>query len=112
MDLTQLLAGSTAEVKVTWEDEVVLVTYLKHAYTPKLEAEVMKEADQGGGRALADLLSQLLDGWDIVDNGEPFPPTHEHLMLLPVSFLVQVMKAISGAMASDPLLSANSEGPS
>lgn len=112
MDLNNLLSGQTADVKVEWEGEVANVTFLKHAYTPKLEAEVMAESGSGGANSVADLLGQLLHDWDITQNGEPFPPTRDHLAILPVSFLVACMKAISEVMAQDPLLSVNSEGHS
>jgi hypothetical protein len=108
MDLKELLAGHAADVKVEWEDEVVNVTYDKHAYTPELEAQVMDDAN-GGGRALADLLEKLLMDWDVLENGQPFPPTRANIGRLPIAFLVAVMKAIGESMAQDPTLSGTSE---
>lgn len=112
MDLNVLLSGKVADVKVDWEGEVVRVMYDKHAYTPKLEADVMHAADTGGGESLANLLSSLVTDWDIVDKGSSFPVTRDNLGMLPVSFLVQVMKSIAEAMQADPLLSGNSDVPS
>lgn len=111
MDLKELLAGHTADAKVEWEGEIVTITYDKNAYTPELEAQVMDEAN-GGGRALADLLEKLLMDWDIIENGEPFPPTRTNIGRLPVAFLVQVMKAVGEAMSQDPTLSGTSDGAS
>lgn len=112
MDLHDLLAGGTTDVKVEWEGEVVQVTFLKHAYTPKLEAEVMSESGKGGGQAVAELLEKLIDSWDITTGGDAYPPTRENLSRLPVSFLIAVMKAVTEAMTADPLLSVVSDGQS
>lgn len=39
--------------------------------------------------AMAEILSGLIESWNMDMNGEPFPPTAENLNLLPVEFVAQ-----------------------
>lgn len=39
-------------------------------------------------------LSEIMSGWDVVNNGEPFPPTKENLRIVPAALLSVVAQGI------------------
>jgi hypothetical protein len=119
------LAGKLASVSFGYADETVNVSFYPSRYTPKLLAQLMDVASLGdytadkinakleaeglgalGGLshaldAIADVLSTLLAGWDLMDEetGAPYPTTREALRGLPFDFLSAVLGAVSDVMS-------------
>lgn len=116
MELKALLAGKPLPVTVEWGGQEVNLTYDPSAYTPKLEAEVLKAAQEGvmgaGSMAIATLVADLVVAWDVTSEGEPFPPIVENLATLPVALLGAIVRKIAEALGSNPLLSGTSDEPS
>lgn len=90
-----LFTKSSETITLTYQGESISVTYLPALLTPRWEAE-FNEALRGDWKsgALVQTLAAILECWDLTANGEPFPPTGENLMRLPVDFLVAVFMAI------------------
>jgi hypothetical protein len=113
MELKTLLAGRPRDAKVEWEGEVVGITFDPTKYTPELEAKLMARADEPNGtQAIIPFIQQLVVGWDITENGVPFPMTDDAVASLPLGFLVAVIRSVAGELAADPTLLGTSEGPS
>ena len=94
------ITGRAASVAVTVDGETLTAHYNPAAFTPKLQAEVKGATDEAS--VLVTMLHRLLTGWDLEDNGQPYPITTEALMELPVPFLAQVLQAITEDLAPNP----------
>lgn len=109
MDLKNLLSGRPKDVKVEWLDHMVMVTFDPMLFTPALQAKV-SEAEMSKG--VVDLLVRLLKGWDITENGEPYPINETTIGELPLGFLTAIVKAIGEELQQDPSLRGTSDEPS
>lgn len=66
-DLSTIRAPRPATVKVAWGDEVINVTYNRAAFSIALVENVYR-------MAIRDRVKQVILGWDITLNGEPWQP--------------------------------------
>jgi len=103
------LGGKVRHVRVQWEGEEVNVTYSPSANTTALQLALQQAAADDpveGTRRSIQLLTQILVGWDIMQehsangNGkekpdEPEPITEEFLHKLPASFVMAILEAIN-----------------
>lgn len=93
------LAEKTSKLQVKFADEVINAEYRPYKMTPKFRALLIGlEADGGIGEgnkvAVAEMLAQMVAGWDVESNGEPYPPTYDNLVDVPVEILGAVADAI------------------
>jgi hypothetical protein len=103
-------------IRVDYFGEAVTVTYRPDGMTPAKEAELarlQREAEDhrngdgedmqstlaGNAEQLAERLAELLVSWDIVEDGEPLPPTKENLMTFPNALLGHIVTAIGEDLA-------------
>lgn len=94
------LLGRTKTIEVVYEGERVTVTYVPARITPRWEMEFTSALqDEWKSRAVVETLAAVVERWDLTDGGEPYPPTVENLMQLPVDFLIAVFTAIMEAQA-------------
>jgi hypothetical protein len=56
--------------------------------------ELRQALDDEDTTAMAELLSGLIDSWDIDADGEPFPPTAENLKLAPADFTAALVECV------------------
>lgn len=93
------LAEKTSKLQVKFADEVINAEYRPYKMTPKFRALLIgldKDGGIGEGNkvAVAEMLSQMLASWDVETNGEPYPPTYENLVDVPVEILGAVADAV------------------
>jgi hypothetical protein len=89
-------AVKTAQVE--WLGEAVDFAYHPAEFTANRAAEVSDLADAGNVRAVAGLVSPLLEWWDVLDDeGERMPTDTETVGNMPLAFVM----AIVGAMGKD-----------
>lgn len=97
MDLATLNAKQTSLV-VEFNDEVINLQILPLKLTPAYRAKLQKLSraqDKEDARdADAELVADLVESWDVVNNGEPFPPTYENLRLVPLALLACIATEI------------------
>jgi hypothetical protein len=97
MDISKLL-NMTAKLSVPYRAEVVEIEYHCEKITPTYQAQLKKLAEDEAAETVdapdAKLLSDLLVGWDISDNGEAYPPTFDNLKGLSFTFLATLARAI------------------
>lgn len=103
-------------IRMDYFGEAVTITYRPDGMTPAKEAELarlQREAEDhrnGDGQdtqatlarnaeQLAERLAELLVSWDIVEDGEPLPPTKENLMTFPNALLGHIVTAIGEDLA-------------
>jgi hypothetical protein len=103
-------------IRVDYFGEAVTITYKPDGMTPAKEAELARlrqEAEDhrngdgedtqailaGNAEQLAERLAELLVSWDIVEDGEPLPPTKENLMTFPNALLGHIVTAIGEDLA-------------
>lgn len=97
------LSKKTRTIEVEYEGERVRVTYYPARITPRWEQEFNEALkDEWKSRAVVEGLASVLADWDLVDNGEPFPPTEENLVQLPMDFLVAVFTRIMEDQRPNP----------
>lgn len=108
MDI-QALKSRTRQVVVEYEGEKLTVEYRPGALTGALVDRVTTAAgEQGQSAVIAEALSEVVAGWDATCGGEPYPPTHENLMALPLRLLSDVFRAIVQDAAPPPPSAGNS----
>lgn len=101
-------------VKVDYFGESLTVTYKPNAVTPAKEAELARarkaaqeESDEtdnasesaANAELLAERLSEIMAGWDVMEDGALLPTTKENLMTFPNALLVHISVAIGEDMA-------------
>lgn len=94
-----------------FDGESVTIEFPPHKITPEYRAQLeamskSSDEDEGEGEEArevdlaqdAKLVSELLTGWDVEWDGQPYPPTYENLMKVPVTLLgrvsVEIMEVI------------------
>lgn len=94
--LSQLRADMRS-VTLDIEGESLTITYRPSAITPEAEDQLRDLSGQARpGAALAELLANLIAGWDLFgDDEQPLPITPETLRRLPTAFLASAMQAIA-----------------
>jgi hypothetical protein len=107
--LSRLFEATSTE-EIPYLGEVLTVTWTPAGMTPALQDRFMSaNGENESTKAVVEVLAGLLKGWDLLDDdGTPIPTTTERLMVLPKSFLLDVMRSLSSA--SSP--KATSEPPS
>jgi hypothetical protein len=111
------IAAVLRSIRVDYFGEAITVTYKPDGMTPAKEAELARlrqEAEDhrngdgdvsigdtlaGNAEQLAERLAELLVSWDIVEDGEPLPPTKENLMTFPNALLGHIVTAIGEDLA-------------
>jgi len=113
------IAAVLRSIRVDYFGEAVTITYKPDGMTPAKEAELARlrlEAEEhrngdgedtqailaGNAEQLAERLAELLVSWDIVEDGEPLPPTKENLMTFPNALLGHIVTAIGEDLAPKP----------
>lgn len=97
IDLSDLFAKRARQVEVAWgdgEDEAFVVAYSPDAYTMEVHARLQLMGEQDGLDATADLMATLISGWDITDNGAPYPITKDNLVRLGLPLLMAISEAV------------------
>lgn len=103
------LGGKVRHVRVQWEGEEVNVSYSPSANTTALQLALQQAAADDpveGTRKSIQLLTQILVGWDIMQEangkekpdapeGLPEPITEEFLHKLPASFVMAILESIN-----------------
>ena len=78
-----------------------------------LESEWFKtvadKAQKSDYRGLAELFSSAIADWDVTMTGEPFAPTVENLMRVPIDFWYCIMAALKTAAVSTKTLELEDE---
>ncbi len=102
MDI-QALKSRTRQVAVEYEGEKLTVEYRPGALTGALVDRVSTAAgEQGQSAVIALALSEVVAGWDATCGGEPFPPSMENLMALPLRLLSEVFRVVVQDAAPPP----------
>ena len=90
MDLAAL-KSKRAKIKTAFDGEEISIEFSPHLLTPEYQARLRKLASNAeeAGEENSDVLflSEIMSGWDVVNNGEPFPPTKENLRSVPAALL-------------------------
>lgn len=91
------LAEKTVVLSIPFGDETIKAEYRPYKMTPKFRA-LLIQLDKGIGEdqktAVAEMLSQMLAGWDVVNNNEPYPPTYDNLVEVPIELLSAAADAV------------------
>ena len=69
-----------------------------------------KALDEQDNAAIADMLAGLIAEWDLDLNGEPFPPTAENIVELPVEFVAALAEKSFTRLFPNPPKAENSDG--
>jgi hypothetical protein len=107
------LVGKLRSVTVDYFGDKLNVTYKPSEMSPAKEAELARlrkeaeEAEEGddaarGAEQLASRLAEVMVSWDVVEDGEPLPPTKTTLMEFPNALLVHISSAIGDDMRPNP----------
>ena len=97
----QNLRDGTAQVAVEFEGETGTITYRPGVLTPE-EIDTMDEALKGGVSAnegLVELICKLVVDWEVMDGGEKYEITPDHVRKLPIAFLGAIVQSTMKAMA-------------
>jgi len=102
MDI-QALKSRTRQVTVEYEGERLNVEYRPAALTGALVDRVTTAAGEHGQSAvIAEALSEVVAGWDATADGQPYPPTPENLLALPLRLLSEVFRVVVQDAAPPP----------
>jgi len=108
MDI-QALKSRTRQVVVEYEGEKLNVEYRPGSLTGALVDRVTTAAgEQGQSAVIADALAAILADWDATADGQPYPPTPENLLALPLRLLSEVFRAVVQDAAPNPSSAGNS----
>jgi len=89
------------KTEIKWGENTVSFSYRPSGYTPEVEAAA-KMAEQEPGQYCAYVLSRILSGWDVLQNGAPYPLDEQSLRKLPVPFLQAVFLQIIDSAGPNP----------
>ena len=102
MDVRHVLS-KTRTVTVEYDGEPLRVTYRPGALTGALVDRVAGAAGETGQSAvIADALAAILADWDATADGQPYPPTPENLLALPLRLLSEVFRVVVQDAAPPP----------
>lgn len=100
MDLKNI-ALNRMRVTFDYENEPVTIEF----YPNQLTAEWFARTDKEGKKAVGTegdgdcyALSAILAGWDVHNDGQPFPPTYENLLRAPKSLVRRAMDEVTYAV--------------
>jgi len=94
MDL-QALRARTRQVTIEYDGDRLVVEYRPAALTGALVDRVTSSAqEQGQSGVIAAALADVVAAWDVTCGGQPYPPTRENLMALPLRLLSEVFRAV------------------
>lgn len=97
-------------IKIDYFGESLTITYRPDSMTPAKEAELARlkqqaeESGNGDGnieqieQGAANLASMIVS-WDVVEDGEPIPPSKENLMTFPTALWAHIITAINDDLA-------------
>jgi hypothetical protein len=106
LDLASLLRR-TARVAVTFDGETFGVDYLPHVITADVQADLQATLERVGEdqtaaiASLFTLLSTVVGGWEIEEDGQPLAVSEDALRRFPLALLAAIANAITADM-SDP----------
>jgi len=106
------ITGIVRSAEVDYFGEKLNITYKPSEMTPQRDAEFAKlrkeaeESDEQGdfgaiataAEQMAGRLAAILVTWDVMNNGEPMPPTKENLMAFPYALQIHIYSAINEDM--------------
>ena len=98
MNLAALLS-QTVSLKIHFSGDVVNAEYLPHKMTPKFRAFLIGldngvEIGEAQKDSAAQMAAEMLASWDVDYDGQPFPPTYDNLLTVPIELLSAVVRAI------------------
>jgi hypothetical protein len=104
------IAAVLRSIRVDYFGEAITVTYKPDFMTPAKEAELARlkqlaEENHNGDGDIAKIedgaarMADLIVSWDIVEDGEPLPPTKEVLMTFPSALWAHIIAAVNEDMA-------------
>ncbi len=97
MELSDLL-NKTASFTIEYQDEKIQVEIYTGKLTPQYRADLvaaLTAETENRKDEYATMLSDLIASWDVILNGEAFPPTYESLVRLPYQLLAQMVNQVS-----------------
>lgn len=97
------IANKKAPLQFQFEGETVNAEFHPHKMTPAYRAllsrldagEKLGEEERESG---ALMLSDMLASWDVMAGDDPFPPTYENLMSVPIELVAAGVRAIWDAL--------------
>ena len=116
MELNDLL-NETSPLKATYKTHEFNLNVFTEKLTPAYKARLIalttiNEEHEGEKDAPADvkdenaqLLSDLIESWDVVLNGAPYPPTYDNFLSISYPLMAALMKQITthlGDIANPP----------
>jgi len=99
LDLGDLKA-KVAPLRFEFDGETVNAKFYPHKLTPEDIARLQrqaKEEDENEEESLdtnAQMLSDVLDSWDVTAGGAPYPPTYENLLVAPQTLVARTVREI------------------
>lgn len=93
------LLSQTVLLPIPFGDDVINAEYKPHKMTPKFRAFLIN-LDNGAGLgeaqkdSAAQMAAEMLASWDVDYDGQPFPPTYDNLLTVPIELLSAVVRAI------------------
>jgi len=107
------IAAVLRSVRVDYFGETITVTYKPDFQTPAKEAELARlkqlaEDHRNGDGDIAKIeegaerMADLIVSWDVVEDGEPLPPTKENLMTFPSALWAHIIAAVNEDLAPKP----------
>lgn len=92
------LATKSRKLSVGFDDETIEVTYLPGRMTMDMQTRVQEAMAKPAGEAnsdLAEILSVLVSGWDVLDDkGEPLPVTVDLVHQMPLRFVTALTRSL------------------
>lgn len=87
-------------VTVLWDDETVDVGYHPASVTPALLDSVTEAANANDLAVIGMLMEPMLAWWDVLDDdGQRLPTTAEVIRIIPLTFTMEVLKAVQAEMS-------------
>ena len=95
MDIKNIISPpEIKKIEVKIGEEVLNVTYRPALYTGEFELR-REDAKTKPAEITAELLSEIIIEWDLLNDGKPYPTTKAALMKLPVEFTAKVLMDVS-----------------
>lgn len=96
-EVSSLKRAKLVTATATWEDEEITVVFDRSRVTMNWVAAVQAMMRTSDAAAMSELMSSVIDEWDITEDGSPYPPTAENLGELPAATLGAIFGAIETA---------------
>lgn len=99
MDIAAL-AQKRAPLVFDLDGETIHAEFYPHKMTPEYRARMLRVSDDGDTQDDSDaqMLADVLVGWDVEEKGNPFPPTIENLKRAPQTLITRTALEILGVL--------------